>query len=247
LLYKGSIAGIMLALFWNVTVYIFNAQRSVAFFTSVFALAILDCTCTIVFLTYIGKFRGNYITGLYIGEGISSLLPSIFALFQGIGDDNECPNNNTLNYTFSNDQLVNLTIPIINVQLKEPRFSVSVYFWLLFSILMVSFIAFLILDIWPGFNEYRVESKSQKSIKNRLQLEDAYINNDDSFVELENIYPINNDQIDPIKNVIIRERVLELVEKTNKTDQYILLLAITIVSFVLYGFIPGLSSYSGSN
>ncbi len=80
----GLIAGANLALFWDTTTVINGQLRSVAFFVCVFCLAILDCTCTIVFLTYVGMFRGNYTTGLYIGEGVSSMLPSVFALLQGL-------------------------------------------------------------------------------------------------------------------------------------------------------------------
>lgn len=139
-----------MALFWDKTFFVFGQQRSVAFLTSVFFLAILDCTCTIVFLTYIGNFRGNYTTALYIGEGISSLLPSFFALLQGTGDadDPDCGANNST--------LVNTTLP--SVVKRQPRFSISAYFWLLLSTLVVSFIGFLLLEFWPSFQKEKLHA-----------------------------------------------------------------------------------------
>jgi riboflavin transporter 2 len=144
----GLIAGAMLALFWDHTSDVFGKKQSIAFFSCVFCLAILDCTCTIVFLTYVGNFRGNYITGLYIGEGISSLLPSLFALMQGTGDDESEAKSCT-----------NGTVTTIDKKDLSPRFSVSVYFWLLFGTLVVSFVAFLLLEFWPSFRKERIRAR----------------------------------------------------------------------------------------
>lgn len=152
----GLVAGCCMAIFWDVTVEIFGERRSVAFFTCVFCLALLDCTCTIAFLTYIGNFKGNYITGLYIGEGISSLLPSLFALVQGTGDDSyECNNNSTIS--------LNSTLIVSNKLLKQPKFSISVYFWLLFGTLFISFVAFLLLEFWPSFQKEKLNKQKKSS------------------------------------------------------------------------------------
>jgi riboflavin transporter 2 len=175
-------------------------------------LAILDCTCTIVFLTYIGSFRGNYTTALYIGEGISSLLPSFFALLQGVGDEEEhdC-NNKTLIINTTTLRSTNL-----NVLKKQPRFSISVYFWLLLGTLIVSFVGFLLLEFLPSFQK-------EKMNKNEILDEDDYeIVKEDNNKTNKNHINNNNKLIDKI----------------------LLLIAITVVAFVLYGFIPGLASYS---
>ena len=56
-----------------------------------------------MFLTYIGKFKQNYVTALYIGEGISSLLPGVLALAQGMGEDYNCNKNfNSTNINSTN-------------------------------------------------------------------------------------------------------------------------------------------------
>ena len=160
LFFVGISAGVCMALFWDKTFFILGQQRSVAFLSSVFFLAILDCTCTIVFLTYIGSFRGNYTTALYIGEGISSLLPSFFALLQGTGDGEEpnCSNNTFLNMTATNELK------------KQPRFSISAYFWLLLSTLVISFIAFLMLEFWPSFQKEKSKKYELKKETNKVSL-----------------------------------------------------------------------------
>lgn len=212
----GLTAGACLALFWDQTAFIFGQSRSVAFFVCVFFLAILDCTCTIVFLTYIGSFKGNYITALYIGEGISSLLPSFFALLQGTGDhppDCSLSNNGTNNLGTN----ATLTEPI---QIINPRFSVSAYFWLLFSTLVISFGAFLALEFWPSFKNEKIKPNERtKKQRKSVQLEE----------EEESINFLSGGK----KKV-----------KHSSVEMGLLLTGITIVSFTLYGFIPGLSSYS---
>jgi riboflavin transporter 2 len=218
----GLSAGSMLALFWDRTLFIMGQHRSVAFFSCVFCLAILDCTCTIVFLTYVGDFRGNYITALYIGEGISSLLPSFFALLQGTGDDNSSDSMevNCINGTKKEN---NGTHEFPNM---SPRFSVSAYFWLLFGTLVISFVAFVSLDLWPGFKKEKIGN--HKKLKSTCSyVEKGEINQGQNMLLL-----AKNAKNDKIK------------KRNESLEKMILLIGITIVSFVLYGFIPGLSSYS---
>ena len=192
-----------LAFYWDITIFFFGKIRSIPLLTGVFFLAILDCTCTIVFLTYIGKFKQNYVTALYIGEGISSLLPGLFALAQGIGEDNNC-NNQTLNSTHTNTTHYNPTE-------LQPNFSVSTYFWILFATLLVSFSAFIALDRIPYFKTHRI-------IRNKT----------------------DEAQTEPLRG----EHKEGALKVSSTKGKYSLYLAITIVSFLLYGFIPGLSSYS---
>ncbi|CAF0866119.1 unnamed protein product [Brachionus calyciflorus] len=217
LFFVGLLSSFFLAFTWDKTLFLFGKERSVYFFVCIFFLALLDCTCTIVFLTYIGKFKGNYITGLYIGEGISSLLPSVFALMQGIGEDwqSECTNS-----TLIENHHVELSV-------NEPRFSVFVYFLLLFLTIVVSFMAFLSLEFLSCLRKEKLNSKLEKKSK-ELKMIKAY--KDMDYADDGILYSlVGNNQV--------------LKEKKN-LDKGLLLLGITIVSFVMYGFIPGLSSYS---
>ena len=231
LLIIGITACSALALYWDRTAKIFGENRSVAFFICIFFLAILDCTCTIVFLTYCGGFRGNYITSLYIGEGISSLLPSLFALMQGTGDQEttDCSSNQSssnLTSTLSS----NLTV--MSTEINQPRFSISVYFWLLCSTLVVSFVSFVLLDLWPSFRKEKLEyiRKKNREIRREYKRQELNENVDEEFIKRD------SNETEENRNDLH-------VSKGSTLDKTVLLFAITLVSFILYGFIPGLSSY----
>lgn len=230
LLIIGMIAGTCLASFWDKTMVIFGQTRSYVFFICVFFLAILDCTCTIAFLTYIGVFRGDYVTALYIGEGISSLLPSLFALLQGTGDSSHECFNSTTNSTLTNIAWSNSTIELnLNESKKKPRFSISTYFWLLLSTLIVSFLAFLVLEFYPGFRKERISNKHTSSPSHRYSIDS---------------------KADKQESPLIRKRKRSTIYKAKQAnkkknlDKFVLFTAITFISFVLYGILPALSSYS---
>ena len=255
LFFIGLISGVVMALFWDKTCTIFGKERSVVFLSCVFSLAILDCTCTIAFLTYIGSFKGNYVTALYIGEGISSLLPSLFALAQGTGDDQS--NSTSCNSTLSSNYSLNATTNKAQ-SIAQPRFSVSTYFWLLFGILVVSFCAFLMLDFWPSFQKekkiYKKQTKN-KIVKDKKDI--MIILNREVSENLLHERRNNEDDdefyLEPTTNESNSQKRGSKVSTKRKQsfDKFFLLVLITLVSFFIYGFLPGLSSYSampyGSN
>jgi hypothetical protein len=272
----GLTAGSTLALFWDQTAHVFGKERSMVFFACVFSLAILDCTCTIVFLTYIGYFRGNYICALYIGEGISSLLPSLFALLQGVGEDenNECIalESNRSSAISEMSTFLNTSVNEANEAAsyaRQPRFGISAYFWLLFSTLVVSFFAFLLLDLWPSFagekihhkqlastrsRQHNLEMASMSTAANKESKEDTEVD-DDSLAR--NVL-LNENKMLMIDEQLDNQLKMEKAEpdaaatsansaKTEtkyKKDKLLLYVCISVVGFTLYGILPGLSSYS---
>lgn len=230
----GLVSLAVIALFWDKTVWISGKHRSLPFFFGVFFLAILDCSCTIVFLTYIGKFKENYVTALYIGEGISSLIPSLFALAQGTGGEEKCTNNATSsitskNYTIFVDQTFFKNETTSTRDSINPNFSVSVYFWLLFVTLFISLASFTALDKVPYFTKHKISKKIPEQ-----RYDDDDINEEEST------------QNKPLKNVDNKDSfaINSIKNKHSKKSKYLLYTAITLVSFLLYGFIPGLSSYA---
>jgi hypothetical protein len=203
-------------------------SRSVPFFIGVFVLAILDCTCTIVFLTYIGKFRQNYVTALYIGEGISSLLPSLFALAQGTGSENKCSIQHVEhNSTLFKNVTESITLEEEDSSRTTPRFSVSVYFWLLFFTLLISFLSFAIMDLVPYFKKFRGElnDKSKTNEWNDL-------NENENFL-IQNNRVLKNQESTSAKTSNYRKPFR--TQRGSKKDKILLLTAITLVSFLLYG------------
>jgi riboflavin transporter 2 len=127
----GMIACLSIGLFWKCQAFIFGKERSFALIISVFALAILDCTSSLVFCDYMRRFKAKYLQAMFIGESLTGTLPTILALAQGVGGEVRCMADNV---TFE-----------LKPVYSEPRFSVSVFFYLVTGIIALSLIAFILL------------------------------------------------------------------------------------------------------
>lgn len=79
----GVTSCVLLSIFWSETASVFGHSHSVALITLSFTLALVDCTSSVVFVPFMKHFPTIYISGLYIGEGLSGVLPSVVALSQG--------------------------------------------------------------------------------------------------------------------------------------------------------------------
>uniref|UniRef100_A0A1Q3F8N8 Riboflavin transporter n=1 Tax=Culex tarsalis TaxID=7177 RepID=A0A1Q3F8N8_CULTA len=135
----GTVGAICMAFLFEKTAFVFGAERSVAMFVCVFALALVGCTSSVLFMPYMGRFRDVYLITYLIGEGLSGFLPSIVALIQGVGGNAECiPNNST---DPDAPDFISYTPPA--------RFGSLEYFVFVFVVLIISTIAFTILDNHP--------------------------------------------------------------------------------------------------
>lgn len=130
----GSIAAILLAIFYDKTIYLFGSQRSIALLTLSFFLALIGCTSSVLFMPYMGRFKAIYLITYLIGEGLSGFLPSIIALIQGVGGNAECIEVQGANGT----EIVSHTPPAL--------FNTKVFFILVFITIIVSSIAFVLLN-----------------------------------------------------------------------------------------------------
>jgi riboflavin transporter 2 len=139
LLTLGVIAAISMALFYDVTAYIFNAERSVALLCIVFCFALVGCTSSVLFMPYMGRFREVYLITYLIGEGLSGFLPSIVALIQGVGGNSICVPNNSTNP--DDPSMIPYTPP--------PNFGTRTFFFIIFALFVSSLISFLLLDRLP--------------------------------------------------------------------------------------------------
>ena len=80
----GTVACVLLAFLWDKTSEIAGVTHSTALLVLAFFLAIVDCTSSVVFLTFMGSFPSSYMSALFVGETLSGMLPSFVALGQGI-------------------------------------------------------------------------------------------------------------------------------------------------------------------
>jgi riboflavin transporter 2 len=196
----------------------------------------------VTFLPYIGcNFIKEYIIPNYIGESLAALVPSVLALIQGLGQDNGCKNvtskSDTVTMADGNFTLIYTLEPIP----IKPNYSVSLYFMLMFALLCISTCSFTLL------NYSKVAIKERKTYTK---------NNTRISPEPSSVYESNhilNDDNQSSSEAAIIKKSIETVEKYNtnenrqfleRHDKEILLTLIFFVSFICYGVLPGLQSYS---
>jgi riboflavin transporter 2 len=127
----GIISCFVLAIFWQQTTFIFGRERSLWLIVSVCTLSMLDCTSSLVFFDYMKRFRTQYLSAVFLGEGLTGAIPALLLLIQGVGGEPVCVQSNngtTLEPTFT-----------------RPRFSTTIFMLVIAGIIVTSFIAFLLL------------------------------------------------------------------------------------------------------
>ncbi|CAF1560168.1 unnamed protein product [Rotaria magnacalcarata] len=134
----GIISCALIAEYWKTTHFFAGRQRSVILLILVFLLGTLDTTSTVTYADYMKRYDSKLLNALYLGESLTSLLPSILATVQGVGGEPICREN--------------ATYP----EYSSPRFSVQVYFWIFVGIILLSFFAFLILEFSNVSKSHRI-------------------------------------------------------------------------------------------
>lgn len=127
----GMVSCLLLVFFWSKTSWIFRENRSVALLMLSFFLSLLDCTSMVTFADYMTRFRREFTSAVFLGESLTTILPSLLAIAQGNGQIQciESSMNNSMIAIY-----------------KTARFSVSIYFLCIFVLLTLSLIAFIILQ-----------------------------------------------------------------------------------------------------
>ncbi|KAH9507716.1 hypothetical protein Btru_053522 [Bulinus truncatus] len=194
----GILSCLLLAFLWNVTSTVAGQLHSTALFVLQFCLALVDCTSSVAFLPFMSRLKPQYMPAYFIGEGFSGLIPSLVALAQGAGSmrciTSPIYHNKTeqiplkydiskttrmdsefhFNFTEPNTSMPqnNLTA-VTNVSVypvyEDPRFSVGTFFLFLMSMLIISFVSFVLLNYWSYSKREYASCKSQSG-----QDEDGY-------------------------------------------------------------------------
>ncbi|CAF1384336.1 unnamed protein product [Adineta ricciae] len=126
----GIISCCVLAFFWQRTAFIFGSQRSIWLLGGVLTLSTVDCTSSLVYFDYMKRFRASYLTAVFLGEGLTGLIPTLLVLAQGLGSEEVC-------------------IPIVNgtgftAQYTQPRFSVKIFMFCIGGIILSTSLNFSI-------------------------------------------------------------------------------------------------------
>lgn len=157
----GAAACLLLAFFWDHTSYIFGEERSTSLLSLSALLALVDTTSSVVFLPYMALYKVHYMTAFYIGEGLSGLIPGIVGLIQGVGSNPECKNVSFVVHNSTTGQ--NYTEYKIEAVYPPPLFSVEVFFFFLYAMLLVSGMAFTCLNFGSFCKKEMVVVEGKKS------------------------------------------------------------------------------------
>jgi riboflavin transporter 2 len=128
----GMLSCFLLIFLWKKTTMIKNQEHSSALLILAFFLSLLDCTSSVSFADYIQRFKNEFTSALFLGESLTSIIPSLLAIAQGNGQLYCIPSINGSNIT--------------EAVYETARFSVSIYFSCLFLLLTISLISFTLLQ-----------------------------------------------------------------------------------------------------
>ncbi|XP_067942341.1 solute carrier family 52, riboflavin transporter, member 3-like isoform X2 [Watersipora subatra] len=146
----GALSALLLSFYWDTTSYIDGVEHSTVLLTLVFLLSLVNCTSSVTFLPFLAHFKPVYMTALYVGAGMSGLLPAIFAFIQGSGEYTCVLVNSTINRTDNSN---------LQPKYAELLFTMQDFFLTLFVMLVTSFVAFSILRYSQFCKGERIDQK----------------------------------------------------------------------------------------
>lgn len=138
ILIVGIIGSLLLAFYWKSTSIVFGSEHSTAFLLLTFMISLVDCTSSVTFLPFMSTLPAFYMSPFYVGENLSSLVSSIFGLAQGVEIYKTVNTSTTNNHSSS-------------YVIAEPaRFSQSVFFSILGSLMVVCLVSYFLLSSLPS-------------------------------------------------------------------------------------------------
>ncbi|XP_077979687.1 riboflavin transporter 2-like [Glandiceps talaboti] len=144
------LACIMLALFWDQTSGTTEGEEhSTSLLIICVFMALGNSTSSLSFLAFMTLFPNVYMGPFFVGDGLSTFVPSVLALLQGAGGNPECRNITIINSTVIANVSINTTYHESEYYYPPPRFSVEVYFVLIAILLCISLISHSMLAHMP--------------------------------------------------------------------------------------------------
>ncbi|XP_031620023.1 solute carrier family 52, riboflavin transporter, member 3-B-like [Contarinia nasturtii] len=198
----GCFAALFMAFFYDTTIYVGGIYRSIPLLVCTFMFAIVGCLSSVLFMPFMGRFRGIYLVTYMFGQGLNGLLTSVLSLIQGIGTP-KCVTNTITNITA--------------VHYTESHFDSKIYFLLIFALLLFSSFAFFLLNTMETCkSEYASIETNQKEIETNTVNGKA-----------------NDYQAIPTNTFSL-----------TSVNFYYLMITLSVISFLTYGFFPGIMAYS---
>uniref|UniRef100_A0A1I7T8F1 Riboflavin transporter n=1 Tax=Caenorhabditis tropicalis TaxID=1561998 RepID=A0A1I7T8F1_9PELO len=132
-----------LSFFWENYSEVFGVQRSWPLYLLLFGLAIVNAMSNVLFMPFMAQFHPAYLNAYFVGMGLSSLMPSLLSLAQGTARF-KCDENG-----------IATRFP--------PNFSVSIFFFVIFSFTCVALLAFIVLYRSGAHNHNSRNSNKESS------------------------------------------------------------------------------------
>lgn len=210
LLSLGTLATGFLMFFYSKTTTIAGTKHSLVLFCLIFCNALVGCFSSVLFIPYLQDFNKIYLVSYFIGEGLSGVLPSVIALAQGIGG---C--SNVTDFTVES--------PISGL-----KFSTRDYFALIFAILILSLVAFIMLQYSPFVQTKKCVVKCQNVIADKVKFNQLSV----------------RDTRDPENRYSKSKFKATHGTEISKARKLSLFLLLGLLSFLCNGFFPSIQSYS---
>jgi riboflavin transporter 2 len=216
LLIISTLASLGFALFHQVTAFVLGAERSVAILLSMFGFALVGCSSSVLFMPYMGRFKEFYLVTYLFGEDVSGLVTSLVVMVQGAGGDPVCVPDNTTESGFSK-------------HFPPPNFGIGAFFGFVTTLMMLSLIAFCLLDrlelCRTQYSEVTIQEGNDYTYKSR---------GDDENGETTKMATATCDSISAPESEVF----------VSKHDFYYLLALQGVVCLVGNGILPSIQSYS---
>lgn len=203
------------------------------------------------YLPYIGEnFAKQYIVPLYIGESVSSTVPSLIVFLQGSSE-----HENTCDHTTSSKVANDMTLTVEKKQyfvhqkvdanitetikqnpkfIEDPNFSVSAFFFIIALLMFICSLAFVYVDVkYARKKLLKEEVKDNKAKEGTLKLKE-----NEAFIE---------EALETTETTSGGLTTIALPKKSNKTDcreKTILLIISFFIACFMYGILPGIQPYS---
>lgn len=207
----GCVAAILMAFFYQDTITINGEPKSVPLLLLTFVFAAVGCLSSVLFMPFMGRFREMYLISYMFGQGLNGFLSSIVSLIQGVGSM-ECKIN--IN---SNSNATTLNSTEIEVDITEPLFGPKGYFIFIFSMLLLSTVAFWLLNILSVCKKELAVSKT---------------------------HPNGGTMASGNGNACDYENIPTHLEVLTSYDYNYLMVIVGVISIMNYGILPGIQSYS---
>jgi hypothetical protein len=171
-------------------------------------------------------FKKEYIISYYVGESLFALVPSLIAMFQGLGEEKGCRNATSL------EKVENEITKLIEYSNKtvlepiplDPIFGVSTYLRIIFSIRVLSFMAFVLLNV--------TEFARKEHKENAAAANDSHKPNKEQDKECQ-------------KSLMEETSYAKQSDLGNHRSEKVVFYSINfLITFFLYGVLTGLQSYS---